>query len=60
MSTFNYYGQSLTSWGPRFVNSRLRVPVAYRGYYRVLSLVATSDRHSVVYVGGRGNYCFMP
>jgi len=60
MSTFNSFGQSLTSWGRRFVNSRLRVPVSHRGYYRAASAVAAPGVGSAVYVGGDSAYCFMP
>ena len=59
-STFNYYGQSLTSWsGGRFVNSRYNVPVSYRGYYRVSSHLSAPGVNSAVWVAG-GNYCWMP
>ena len=56
-STFNYYGQSLTSWsGGQFVNSRLNVPVYHQGFYRVASTVAAPGGSSAVLVGG-GQYC---
>jgi hypothetical protein len=57
-STFNYYGQSLTSWsGGRFVNSRYWVPVYHRGHYRVGSVVATGGgQRAVGYLSG-GAYC---
>jgi hypothetical protein len=49
-STFNYYGQSLTSWsvlntttGGRYVNSRLNLPVRHTGYYRVAAAINSSQ-----------------
>ena len=58
-STFNYYGQSVTSWsGGRFVNSRYWAPVRHRGYYRVGSVVATPYTQSAAYVAG-GAHCYI-
>ena len=66
-ATFDYYGRNVTGWtmfntrtGGRFINSRMNMPVAYRGYYRVGSAVAAPGRSSAVYVGGGNNHCFMP
>jgi len=56
-STFNYYGQSLTSWsGGQFVNSRLNLAVYHQGFYRVASTVSAPGRWSAELVGG-GQYC---
>ena len=67
IATFNYYGQSPTSWsmhantrGGRYINSRMQIPVGHRGYYRVASAVAAPRLSSAVYVGGENNNCFMP
>ena len=66
-ATFDYFGRSPTSWsvfntrtGGRYVNSRMHIRVAHRGYYRVGSAVAARTRSSAVYVAGTGAYCFMP
>jgi hypothetical protein len=66
-ATFDYFGRSPTSWsvfntrtGGRYINSRMHMPVAHRGYYRVASAVAAPTRSSAVYVGGPNAYCFMP
>lgn len=66
-STFNYYGQSVTSWsafntsdGGRYVNSRLWVPVRHRGHYRVASAVAAGNLRTTDYVGGPSSYCYVP
>jgi hypothetical protein len=60
VSTFNYYGQNVTGWtGGRFVNSRMRIPVAHRGFYRVGSALAAPGHSSAVYIAGAGAYCQM-
>jgi hypothetical protein len=66
-ATFDYFGRSPTSWsmfntrtGGRYINSRMHIRVAHRGYYRVGSVVATAYRNSAAYVGGTGAYCWMP
>lgn len=39
-SSFNYFGQSVTSWSGRWYNnSTMNIPVYNRGYYRVYSAV---------------------
>jgi hypothetical protein len=67
ISTFDYYGQSLTSWssyntidGGRYVNSRLWVPVRHRGFYRVASAVGAGNLQSIGYVNGPGSHCYVP
>ena len=49
-STFNYYGQSITSWaseatstGGRYVNSSLNLRVGHVGYYRVAVSIGGTD-----------------
>ncbi len=56
-SSFNIYGQSVTSWsGGRFVNSYMQIPVYQTGYYRVATSVAAVDGYRSGWVSG-GNYC---
>jgi hypothetical protein len=59
-STFNYYGQSLTSWGRRFVNSKLHLPVANVGYYRVASVIV-GNQGGVQWAAhiNNGAYCYI-
>ncbi len=39
-SSFNYYGQSVTSWsGGWYANNTLNIPVFHRGHYRAYSAV---------------------
>ena len=62
-STFNYYGQSLTSWSGnpnRYVNSKLNLPVTHRGYYRVASSI-NGNQGGVTWSGfiNRGASCYM-
>jgi hypothetical protein len=66
VGSFNYYGQSVTSWsahstsrGGWYNNNVLNVPVAYQGYYRVASAVSAPGVSSAIYVAG-GAYCWMP
>lgn len=61
-SSFNWYGQSLTSWsGGRFVNSKLNLPVSHAGYYRVG--VAIGGNQGGVkwagYIAGENARCYM-
>jgi hypothetical protein len=60
-STFNWYGQSLTSWGHRFVNSKLNLPVSHPGYYRVgVSIGGTQGGvRWTGYIGGPNARCYM-
>jgi hypothetical protein len=63
---FDYYGRSVNSWsvhntrnGGRYINSRMRIPVSHRGYYRVASSVVAPRVGNAVYVGGSRNYCYV-
>ncbi|NUU30124.1 hypothetical protein [Arthrobacter sp. C9C5] len=38
-STYNVFGQSLTSWGPWYHNSTMNLPVNHSGYYRITSAI---------------------
>lgn len=62
-STFNWYGQSLTSWGRHFSNSKLNLPpVSHPGYYRVGSAIQ-GNQGGVKwggYIGGANAHCYMP
>ena len=62
-SSFNWYGQGLTSWsGGRFVNSKLNLPVSHVGYYRVGAAVQ-GNQGGVKwggYIGGERAHCYMP
>jgi len=56
-STFNYYGQSVTSWaslnttnGGRFVNSALHLRVDHVGYYR-LAVAINSNAGGATWTG---------
>jgi hypothetical protein len=60
-SSFNYYGQSVTSWsGGNYVNSRMNYPVYHRGYYRVKSDVR-GNQGGVSWTGwvGGGTNCYV-
>lgn len=62
-SSFNWYGQSATSWsGRRFVNSKLHLPpVSHAGYYRVASAIQ-GNQGGVKWgglIGGDGASCYM-
>lgn len=59
-SSFNYYGQSVTSWGPKYANNYMRYPVSHSGYYRVRSFVGGNQGGVVwnAYVAG-GAYCYI-
>lgn len=60
-SSFNYYGQSVTSWsGGNYHNNRMHYPVNHRGYYRVLSVV-TGNQGGVTWGGlvGGGAHCYV-
>jgi hypothetical protein len=60
-SSFNWYGQSLTSWGRRFVNSKLNLPVSHAGYYRVGAAIQ-GNQGGVKwggYIAGASAYCYM-
>jgi len=60
-SSFNYFGQSVTSWsGGRYVNSRMNLPVYHPGYYRVGAIVAGNQGGVTYsnYVAG-GGWCYM-
>lgn len=58
VSTYNYYGQSMTSWGPKYTNNYMRYPVYHKGYYRVLVAVG-GNQGGVTWSGylAGGNYC---
>jgi len=61
-STFNWYGRSATSWsGGRFAYSKLNLPVAHAGYYRVGSAIDGSQGGVkwAGYIGGEDAYCYM-
>ena len=67
-SSFNYYGQSLTSWsvmntttGGRYTNSRLNLPVRHTGYYRVAAAINGNQggQKWTGYLRG-GAHCYMP
>ena len=62
-SSFNWYGQSLTSWsGRRFVNSKLNLPpVSHPGYYRVGAAIQ-GNQGGVKwggYIAGNDAHCYM-
>ena len=60
-SSFNYYGQSVTSWsGGNYANNRMNYPVSHRGYYRVASDVRGNQGgvYWNAWVGG-GAYCYV-
>lgn len=60
-SSFNIYGQSVTTWsGGNYVNSTLNLPVYHSGYYRVASAVGGNQGGATWsgYVAG-GNYCYV-
>jgi hypothetical protein len=67
-ASFNYYGQSPTSWasrsvtsGGRFENSTLNLRVAHRGYYRVAAAI-NGNQGGVTwsgFIGGSGAYCYI-
>jgi hypothetical protein len=61
---FNHFAFNVSGWsvyntrnGGRFVNSRMNLPVAHRGSYRVGSVVVAPGRNSIAYVGGENTYC---
>jgi hypothetical protein len=66
-SSFNYYGQSMTSWVPQtntglsyYANNTLNLPVKHVGYYRVASVVRSlGGGTSAQYIGGRNNNCYV-
>ena len=60
-STYNWYGQSVTSWGPLFTNSKVHVKVDHVGYYRVASAIQGSQGGVkwAGHIGGTGAYCYM-
>jgi len=67
-SSFNYYGQSMTSWsvmstsrGGRYVNSRLNLSVGHAGYYRVGAAI-NGNQGGEKWTGflRRGAHCYMP
>ncbi len=63
-SSFNWYGQSLTSWSGkpnRFHNSKLNLPVDHPGYYRVAAAI-DGNQGGVKwggYIAGQSAYCYM-
>jgi hypothetical protein len=66
-STFNWYGQSVTSWaseatstGGRYVNSALHLRVGHVGYYRVAVAIGGTDS-SLKWIGfvRGGAQCYM-
>ena len=60
-SSFNWYGQGLTSWGYRFVNSKLNLPVNHVGWYR-LGAAIQGNQGGVKwggYIGGERARCYM-
>ena len=58
-STYNYYGQSLTSWGPKYYNNYMHYPVIHTGYYRVKSAVG-GNQGGVQWIGYvPGGYCYI-
>jgi hypothetical protein len=57
-SSYDYFGRSVTSWGPKYTNNYMRYPVYHKGYYRVASAIG-GNQGGVTwngYVAG-GNYC---
>lgn len=59
-STYNVYGQSLTSWGPWYHNSTMNIPVNHSGYYRISSVIVGSQG-GVQFAGDvdGGNNCYV-
>ena len=66
-STFNYFGQSATSWstlatsrGGRYVNSKLNLPVGHSGYYRIITAIVGNQggERWRGYIQG-GAHCYM-
>lgn len=60
-STFNYFGQGLTSWsGGGFVNSRLHLRISHPGHYRVQTVVV-GNQGGVTWGGllAGGGYCYV-
>lgn len=58
-SSFNYYGQSVTSWsGGRYHNSTLNLRVSHRGHYRVGTVLGGSNFSSSYFIGN-GSHCYI-
>lgn len=57
-SSFNIYGQSVTSWGGWYHNNTMNIPVYHAGYYRMAGHVA-GNQGGVTWTGyvGGGSYC---
>jgi len=60
-SSFNIYGQSVTSWtGGWYANSTMNIPVSHSGYYRMFSAVM-GNQGGVTWQGlvDGGRYCYV-
>jgi len=65
-STFNYYGQSPTSWsvyntssGGWYTNSKLHLPVKHVGYYRLAVSISSNGGGNWAGFVGDGAHCYM-